>query len=362
MKGIPDLRSKHSTPRSELSLDPRETEILRTVIRSHILTGQPVGSHSLSRAIRLDLSPAAIRSTMADLEARGLLTHPHTSAGRVPTDMAYRLYVDHLMSPPRMESHQAQAIDEALLRSRNEVPELLAEASRQLSHFSRQVGVVSGPEIRRIVVEHLEFVRLDPRRVVAVLVGRSGVVHNRILDAAEPREQGELDRIGRYLSEQFNGKTLLEMRQILLERMAEEAAAYDLLVSQSLEFGRRAIEAETSSAEVFVEGASNLLGEPEFASLERMKGLLRTLEERNQLIDLLSRVLEGRGVQVVIGKENPVAPLTDCSLVASTYSSGDQIVGAVGIMGPRRMEYARAIALVEHLAQVLTRLLSVPRE
>src|SRR3990172_6791503 len=265
------------------------------------------------------------------------------------------------MGPPRMEARQAQAIDEALLKNRNEIPELLAEASRQLSHFSKQVGVVSAPEIRRLVVEHLEFVRLDARRVVAVLVGRSGVVHNRILEAEEPREQDELDRIGRYLSEKFSGKTLLETRQILLERMAEEAAAYHRLVSRSLELGQRALGEETSPAEVFVEGASYLLDEPEFANLERMKGLLRALEEKTQLIDLLSRVLEGRGVQVVIGRENPVADLADCSLVASTYGSGDQVVGTVGIMGPRRMEYARAIALVEHLARALTRLLSYPR-
>ncbi len=332
------------------------------MIRGHILTGQPVGSRSLSRGIGLDLSPAAIRSTMADLETRGLLTHPHTSAGRVPTDLAYRLYVDHLMERPRMEAHHAQVIDEALLRTRNEIPELLAEASRQLSHFSKQVGVVSAPEIRRIVVEHLEFVRLDARRVVAVLVGRSGLVHNRILDAAEPREQAELDRIGRYLSEKFHGKTLLETRQILLERMAEETAAYDRLVSRSLELGRRALEANASSAEVFVEGASHLLDEPEFADLDRMKGLLRTLEEKNHLIDLLSRVLEEQGMHVVIGRENPVANLAECSLVASTYGSGGQVLGAVGIVGPKRMEYARAIALVEHLARVLTGLLSQPRE
>ncbi len=354
------LKRKRPVEHSDVRLDARETEILKSVIQSHILSGQPVGSQSLSRGFGLDLSAATIRNTMADLEARGLLTHPHTSAGRIPTDMAYRLYVDHLMGPPRMAAHHAHAIDEALLRSRAEIPELLAEASRQLSLFSKHVGVGLAPEIRRIVVEHVEFVRLDPHRVVAVIVGRSGVVHNRILEADEPKEQEELDRIARFLSEKFGGKTLLEMRQILLERMAEEAAAYDRLVGRSLEFGRRALSTETVSAEVFVEGASNLLDEPEFADLERMKGLIRTLGERNHLVDLLSRVLEGQGVQVVIGAENPVSDLSDCSLVASTYRSGDQEVGTVGIMGPKRMEYARAVALVHHLAQVLTRLLSNP--
>jgi heat-inducible transcriptional repressor len=212
--------------------------------------------------------------------------------------------------------------------------------------------------MRTIVVEHVEFVRLDPRRVVAVLVGRSGMVHNRILECDEPEEQRELDRIGRYLSEQFQGKTLLEIRQALLERMAADAAAYDRLVGRSLELGRRAIEGQAQAAEVFVEGASNLLDLPEFADLDRMKGLIRTLEEKNRLVDLLSRVVDGGGLQVVIGRENPVADLADCSVVASTYRAGDQVVGTVGIVGPRRMEYARAIALVEHLGEVLTRLLS----
>lgn len=358
-----ESRDRRKRPAAaEIQLDPRETEILRSVIRSHILTGQPVGSRALSRDNGLDLSPATIRNTMSDLEARGLLSHPHTSAGRVPTDMGYRLYVDRLIRPPRVAAHQAQAIDEALLRSRADIPELLSEASRQLSRFSKHVGVVLAPEIRRIVVEHVEFVRLDPTRVVAVVVGRSGVVHNRILQVEEPREQQELDRIGRYLSEQFSGKTLLEMRQVLLERMAEEAAAYDRLVSRSLDLGRQAIEGGSPAAEVFVEGAANLLDQPEFADLDRMKTIVRTLEEKNRLVDLLSRALDGHGVQVVIGQEHPVAGLADVSLVASTYSSDDQLMGTVGIVGPKRMEYARAIALVDHLARILTRLLSNPGE
>ncbi len=351
---------KQPARHGDIELDARETEILKSVIQSHILTRQPVGSRSLSRGAGLDLSPATIRNTMADLEDRGLLTHPHTSAGRVPTDMAYRLYVERLIETPRVAAHHAQAIDQALTHHRSDIPELLAEASRQLSRVSKHVGVVLAPAFRRIVVEHIEFVRLDSRRIVAVVVGRSGVVHNRILDVAAPQDQQELDRIGRYLSEQFAGRTLLEMRQTLLERMAEEAAAYDQLVGRSLQLGRRAIEGEADATDLFVEGASNLLDEPEFADLDRMRSLIRTLEEKNCLVELLSRAVEGQGVQVVIGRENPLPDLADCSLVASTYGAGDQVLGTVGVVGPRRMEYARAIALVDHLAEVLTRLMSSP--
>jgi heat-inducible transcriptional repressor len=347
----------------QLDLDPREREILKSIIQAHTLTGEPVGSRTLSRARGLDLSPATIRNIMADLEERGLLVQPHPSAGRVPTDRAYRLYVDRLMGEaPRMTAAQAQAIDQALLRSRGEIPELLSEASRQLSRFSKQVGVVLAPEFRRIVVEHLEFVRLEGPRVVAILVDRTGVVHNRILECEELLEQGELDRIGRYLSEQFGGRTLPEMRELLLLRMKEDSAAYDRLVTRSLEFGRRAVEGGDPGAGIFVEGASNLLGSPDFVDLRRMKHLLRTLEEKSRLVELLSLMLEGSGVQVIIGQESPVEALSDLSLVASTYRSGDRVMGTVGIVGPTRMEYARAIALVDHLARVLTRLLSSPGE
>lgn len=345
---------------SEIPLDARETEILRSVIRAHIGTGEPVGSRAVSRDVALDLSPATIRNIMADLEERGLLVQPHTSAGRVPTERAYRLYVERLMKRARVADSEARAIDEALGRSRGEVQELLAEACRQLSRFSHHVGVVLAPEFRRIVVERIELVRLDARRAVAILVDRTGVVHNRILELEEPLEQDELDRIGRHLSGQFAGRTLPEMRREILEGMQAESAAYDRLLARALELGRKATEGAEGGADVYVEGASNLVGSPDFADLSKMKALLRTLEEKNRLVEILSRVLEGEGVQVVIGRETPGLELPDLSLVASTYRSGDRVMGTVGVVGPTRMEYAQTIALVDHLARVLTRLLSSP--
>ncbi len=334
-------------------LGAREREVLRSVIRAHIVTGTPVGSKTLSLGTGLDLSPATIRNVMAELEERGLLVQPHPSAGRVPTDTAYRLYVDHWMGAPRVVPAQAQAIDEAL-RTRRDVAELLEEASRQLSRLSHHVGVVLAPELRRIVVEHREIVRLDPRRVVAVLVDRTGVVHNRIVEEDEASDQEELDRVGRWLTDQFTGLTLQQMREELLRRVSQDRAAYDL--------ARKAVEPAPgeSEGELFVEGMANLLDEPAFVDLDRMRAILKTLEEKSRLVELLGRVLDGEGVQVVIGSENPLPGLADCSLVTSTYGAGDRVLGTVGVVGPTRMEYARTVALVDHLAKVLTRLLSSP--
>jgi heat-inducible transcriptional repressor len=262
----------------------------------------------------------------------------------------------------RVGAKQAQAIDAALAESRGEIPELLSEASRQLSQFSHQVGLVLAPNLQRVVIDRIEFVRLDPGRVVAILVARSGVVHNRILENGEPSGQDELDRIGRYLTDELGGRSLPEMRSLLVERMAEERAAYDDLMAQSLELGRQALESGTADAELLVEGASNLIGSPEFAEVETMRGLIRTLEEKKALIGLLGQVIEGTGVQVVIGAENPQAELNKCSLVVASYGEPARRLGTLGIVGPTRMEYAQAIALVDHLAGVLTRLLSGRRD
>jgi len=341
-----------------LLLDERQAAVLRSVIRSYVETGEPVGSRTVSRGARLRLSPASIRAVMAGLEERGLLSRSHSSAGRVPTDPAYRLYVDHMIRPPRVAPAQAHAIDHALEGSRSEVAELLGQASRQLSRYSNRIGLVLAPELRRVVVERMEFVRLDERRVVAILVGRSGQVHNRILELDRSPEQDELDRIGNYISVEFGGLTLPRMREALRLRLREERAACDRILAARLELGRKALEVEEGEAEVFIEGASNLLALPEFCEVELVRPLFRALEEKRLLIDLLGRVLEGDGVQVVIGEEDDLCRRARCSLVASSYGSPERPMGTVGIVGPTRMEYPSAIALVGYLARVLTRLLA----
>ena len=340
-------------------LGPREIEILKSVIEAHVFSGEPVGSRALQKGAGLDLSPATIRNVMADLEERGLLVQPHASAGRVPTDRAYRLFVDRLMGAPRIAAGFAQSLDEALEAHRGEIPDLLSEAAQQLSRLSQNVGVVLVPEMRRIVVEHLEFVRLDHGRVVAILVDRAGVVHNRILRVAEGFEQGELDRMGRELSARFAGQTITAIREAIALEMTEERAVYDRLRARLLALSRDAVAADAPS-EVVVAGAANLLETPEFTDIERTRALLRTLEQKGRLVGLLERVLDEDGVQVVIGGENPVTGPSSLSMVAATYSAGDRVLGTVGIVGPTRMEYARTIALVDHLARTVTRFLTTP--
>ena len=352
------LRDTTDVRGGQFDLDPRETEILRSVLKAHVLSGEPVGSRTVSRGLRMDLSPATIRSIMAELEDRGLLCQPHTSAGRIPTEGAYRFYVDRLMGAPKMQRRRADLIDAALFHHQGEITDLLEEASRQLSRFSGNVGIVLAPELKRVVVEKLEFVRVAAGRVVAILIGRSGVVHNRLLELDGSWSRSDLDQMGVYLSEQFSGKTLPEMHIELQRRLREDRASLDRLKHKSMQLGEKAVEAGDGGSAIFVDGTSNLLDSPEFADVRKMKSLFNALDEKKRLVDLLGNVLDGDGVQVTIGRENNLADLRDCALVAARYQSGNRAVGTVGIVGPTRMEYVRVIALVDHLARVLTRFLS----
>ena len=354
------MSTSRKPSREVLDLAPREREILRALIHAHVLTGEPVGSRTVADSGRDVGSSATVRAAMGVLEERGLLAQPHTSAGRVPTDAAYRMFVDHLMGPVRIPAASAQQIDEALRSVGGEFEDLLAQASRMLSRFSSGVGLVVAPEIRKIVVERVEFARLGGRRVMAIVVGRSGVVHHRMLEVDSSIDQEELDRVSRYLNDEFRGMTLPRMREELLRRMTEERARLDLLVSRSLELGRQAVEVQDEDTEMFVEGTANLVDHPEFADVGRMRTLLFALDEKTRLVQLLGRVLDSGGVQVLIGSEAPDASLDGLSLVASRYRAGERALGSIGIVGPTRMSYVRAIALVDYLARRLTELLADP--
>ncbi len=344
-----------------ITLSQRHAEVLREVIRTHVATGLAVGSARLSRRASLAVSPATIRHLMAELEELGLLAQPHTSAGRIPTDRAYRLYVDELMPPPRVGAARARDIRDELTRGQREAADLLTIAPRLLSRFSRQAALVLAPDPRRMIVERFEFVRQDERRVLAILIGRAGLVEHRVLEIDDGSTQDELDRSARLLSQEFGGHSLRRIRAAVLRRLAEERAAYDRLLARSLELGRRTVEAEGHAGEVIVDGTSNLLDSPEFADLARARALLRALEEKERLIVLLERLMESNEVQVVIGEENPMAALAGCSLVTAVYSAAGRPMGTIGIVGPTRMDYTRAIALVSCLSESISQLLSANR-
>ena len=347
----------------DITLGRREQQILYAIVEEHVASGEPVSSRSLSRKGSGQLSAATIRNTMADLEDKGLLEQPHASSGRVPTESGYRVYVNDLMRRRRVAPAEETFIREALGQPLGEASEMFAQVSRVLSRVSHHVGIVVTPNISSLNLKHIEFVRLAERRIVAIVVSASGVIHNKVFQMDEEYSQDQLDRSGRFLTDTFQGMTLPEIREKIRAMMAEEQAAYDRLVRDALTLGSASMSeapAGAGASQVFLDGASNLLEVPEFTDVVRLQGILRTLDERQSLLQLLSRCIEGgdEGVRVLIGSETALPDLEKCTVITSTYGPEGSPRGALGVIGPTRMEYAKAVALVDYVSRFFGRLLT----
>ena len=344
----------------DLELDTRSREILKEVIRSFIDSGEPVGSRTIAKIYPEGLSAASIRNIMADLEEMGYLTQPHTSAGRVPTDRGYRYYVDSLLTGVELPRSDRERVAE-VVRRQVALPEVLHEISRVISRLTHQVGFVVSPDHTRAALKHIEFISLAPRRILAILVDNSGAIHNRVADTSEELTQEELDQVGRFLVAGYRGKTLPEIREALLEKMKEEKARFDTLLSRAISLGTQFLRAqEEADKQVYVQGTSNMLHQPDIVDMEEMRRIFETFEQKGRLVKILDEVVGSEGLRVIIGSEHSDPTLAHLALVASPYRVSEQSTGVLGVLGPTRMEYSRAIALVDYISKLLSRILTVP--
>jgi heat-inducible transcriptional repressor len=335
------------------SLDDRSAEVLKSLIQAHIASGEPVGSESLSRLLAHPLSPATIRNIMADLEKLGLLDHPHTSAGRVPTDEGYRYFVDSLMRREPLPARDAAAIRSGLRPRDGSPQEVLENAVHLLSRLSRNVAFVLAPDIARTSLRHVDFVRLPHPRVLAVLVDQTGLVTHKVVEVDEEMDQDDLQACANYLNQNFAGLRLAEVRQRLLDMMREDKALYDTLLQRVAKLERAFAGAGDGS--VIVDGTAHILEKPE-VDLEQLRALFKTFEEKGRLVKILNACLSDQGIRIVIGHENPEPDLRATSLVAASYPIDGAGFG-VGVLGSTRMEYARVVALVDHVAREVSRAL-----
>jgi heat-inducible transcriptional repressor len=336
-------------------LTERQREVLRAVIQDYILTAEPVGSRRVARQYGFRLSPATIRNIMADLEEVGYLAQPHTSAGRIPTDLGYRYYVDSLMDRRRLSRAEESMIEKRFRPTRGEVGELMRETTKVLSSLSRSVGVVLAPRRDHLTVKRIEFVQLSGGRILVILIAKSGQVQHRavIIDEMIPRE--ELSRIARLLNELLEGgKTLPQVRALLVKKMSEEKARYVELLRKALTLSQRSLEA----GEVYIGGTTNIMGQPEFADIEKMRAIFTAFEEQSKLVKILDQCLAHEGLTITIGFENTVLELQGMSLVTAPYWCGDELLGALGVIGPTRMEYSKIIPLVDFTAKLVSRYLT----
>jgi heat-inducible transcriptional repressor len=336
------------------ALDDRRREVLRNLIQLHVETAEPVGSESLSRALGRTLSPATLRSIMADLEALGYLDHPHTSAGRVPTDEGYRVYVDSLMGPRPLAPREAERIANELGGADASPEQTMERASHVLSRLSRHVGFVIAPDIARTSFRQVDLVDLGHPRILVVMVSAKGIVTHKVIEVEERLSPSDLQACANYLNRHFTGVPLGEIRKHLLDLMKEEKALYDSLLRKVASLGERAFSVSQGEASVYLDGTSNILSQPEFEDLERMRVLFRTFEEKGRLVRILNACIAGEGIRVLIGHENPDPELRDLSFVtASCHLEGAPGFG-LGVLGSTRMEYGRVVSLVDHVARAVS--------
>jgi len=338
----------------------RAREILHWVISTHIITGKPVGSRSVARHSSEGLSPATVRNIMADLEDMGYLDQPHASAGRVPTDKAYRFYVDRLLERRNISVRDRKVIDRDL-KLDDSAEHFMERTSQVLSRVSKNVGIVLSPPIGGVALKHIHFTKLTDSRILVILVARSGIVQNRIIHYREDISQAELDQAARCIVDNYKGRTLHDIRLQILGMLRRDQALYDAFTQRVIALGARSFtetEGETE-AHIYLDGASNLINTPDFTDITKMKLLFETIEEKNRLAALIARCIEGdsQEVHITIGAENALPGIEDCTLITSRYVVGDNTRGSLGILGPTRMEYARAIALVDYVARLFGRVL-----
>jgi heat-inducible transcriptional repressor len=345
-------------------LNPRSGRILATVVREYIDTGEPVASMLIARRGAVQVSSATIRNILAKLEEQGFVRQPHTSAGRVPTDRGYRFYVDLLLESRRPLKTQEE-VAARLRRETGDEPladDLLSQVSHMLSVESHHVGFALSPARADARLHKLEFVSLAASKVMVIIVALGGHVSQKIVDVGEPLSPEDLRRGAEYVNREFSGMPLVQVRDALIARLLQDRNLYDRLMAKAFELASRSLADTPGEHTLFVEGAASLLEDVAPNAelpLATLRTLLQMMEEKQRLVRLLNEYLEGPGLTVVIGAEHSDPNMRPFSLVASTFSDG-QGTGSVGVIGPTRMRYSNAIAMVDGAAQAISRVLRGP--
>lgn len=335
----------------------RSSRVLAALVREYISSGEPVPSSLLVSAAGLGVSSATVRNILARLEEEGFVQQPHTSAGRIPTDRGYRFYVDLLLESK--QSDRTANVVEARLRRDSAGPLLdsvLSRASQVVSQASKHVGFALRPAHEMAVFERVEFIPLSGAKVLVVIVAKGGHVVQKVLDIGDVQSADDLRQAANYLNQEFSGLPLHRAREAVLKRMDEEQLLYDVLKARALQLASSSFSDLPVEHVLYVDGAASLLGENQGLTLGTMHALLQLIEEKQRLVRLLNAYIDGMGLTVVIGAEHLEPSLRPFSLVASTYQDGAG-TGTIGVIGPTRMRYSRAIAVVHGAAQAISRVL-----
>ena len=350
-----------SPPGGLQDLNERSIEIFRQIVDTYLETGEPVGSRNISRHLPMTLSPASVRNVMADLEDVGLISQPHTSAGRVPTEIGLRLFVDGLLQVGDLNPEERKQIEQQIATDFTNKPidDMLNEAGELLSGLSQCAGIVlTEKQITRL--KQIEFVRLEPGKALVVLVGEDNTVENRIINTPKNITPSELQNASNYLSTHITGRSLSEARTLIEEELKNQNTELNALTEKLIKSGIAVWSGENNgNKSLIVRGRSKLIEDINAEDeLDRVRKLFDDLETKNELVDLLSASEKGSGVRIFIGSENKLFSLSGSSVIAAPFKDSDRnVVGIMGIIGPTRLNYARIIPMVDYTAKLISRLI-----
>jgi heat-inducible transcriptional repressor len=339
-------------------LNQRSRDIFRHIVDAYVATGEPVGSRTISRRLGMALSPATIRNVMADLEELGLLYAPHTSAGRIPTELGLRMFVNGILEVGALTEDERESIEAQCSSSGRSLPDVMREASAMLSGLSHCAGLVMAPKTDR-ALRHIEFVSLGPGRALVVLVNEDGLVENRVVEVPIGLPGSTLQMASNYLTSRLVGRTLDEARKEVLREIGEQRSELDEVSTRVVSAGLATWAGSAGDGQLIVRGQAKLLEDvTALSDLERVRSLFEALETKEAMLRLLEATGQGDGVQIFIGAENVLFNHSGCSLIISPFqNSREQVIGAIGVLGPTRINYARIIPLVDYTAKVVSRLI-----
>lgn len=325
---------------------------MKALVERYIQDGQPVGSRVLSKDPQLKLSPASIRNVMADLEDMGLIHSPHTSAGRVPTVSGYRLFVDSLLTVKPLASSELDQLQTSLLAETDKASDVLGKASKLLSDVTKMAGVVTLPRRESVILRHIEFLPMSSTRVLVIFVTDGQEVHNKIIHTNKLFSAAELQQAANYLNSVYTGRSLAKIRELIVGDLEHDRNRVNQGMIDAVNMAKLTFSQQPQD-DYLLSGETNLMGFSELSDMDRLKQLFEAFSQKRSVIHLLDQCLAADGVQIFIGEESGYSAFDHCSLVTSSYSVNDEVVGVLGVIGPTRMAYQKVIPFVDVTAKLL---------
>lgn len=338
-----------------MNLDDRKIKILKAIIKDYILTGEPVGSRTISKKYELGVSSATIRNEMSDLEDWGFIVQPHTSAGRIPSDKGYRLYVDQLMEYHTINDNEFQMYEKLLEQKIDQIDVLMKEVAKILSCFTNYTSMVSSPQIQKTKLKHMQLIPLDIKSVMLIIVTDANIVTNNVIRMDIPADQNTLNILSNMLNESLKGLTMEQINLPLIQKLKIKMGIYGEIVNPILDAIDYTIHSKRTP-EIYLSGTMNMLNFPEFGDIIKAKQLFNSLEENEILTNLLSNYSTD-GIQITIGEENEYDVIKNCSIITASYDIDGKNVGTIGIIGPTRMEYGKVVSILSHISDNLDKIL-----